>query len=245
MRYFWVRLLQPLSTLHKNTTKSRLIATKASLSFAILKKNFDCAWLRLHILPSLHLRSTCERRLRLHLHRMSEPGFKVGLKEMCYTSPLFPRLTIHLLSPSDITGWILTRSSVTCVDDTNVQALDCLATAYQRSYNLGYHSKEYCRLVTAHTSAQRKRYKDTIKKALKACSIVLKHRTATAEMPDGALPSTKKLNLEPIWNLESTNENSESSTWNLEPTSWNPKSNTVLEHLVWGKLHVNNTGATP
>lgn len=54
------------------------------------------------------------------------------------------------------------------------------------------HSKEYCRLVTAHTSAPRKRYKDTIKKALKTCSIVLKHRTATAEMPGGALPSTKK-----------------------------------------------------
>ena len=69
---------------------------------------------------------------------MCEPGFKVGLKEMCYTSPLFLRLTIHLVSPSDITSWILTRPSVTCVDDTNVQALDCLATAYQRSYNLGY-----------------------------------------------------------------------------------------------------------
>ena len=140
MRY--VLILQPLSTLYKNTTKSRLIATKASLSSAILEKNFDCAWLRLHILPSLHLRSTCERRLRLHLrlhlHRICEPGFKVSLKEMCYTSPLFPRLTIHLVSPSDITGWILTRSSVTCVDDTNVQALNCLATAYQRSYNLGY-----------------------------------------------------------------------------------------------------------
>ena len=51
MRYFWLRLLRPLSTLYTNTTK-------ASLSSAFLEKHFDCAWLRLRILPSLHARST-------------------------------------------------------------------------------------------------------------------------------------------------------------------------------------------
>ena len=51
MRYFWLRLLRPLSTLYTNTTK-------ASLSSAFLEKHFNCAWLRLRILPSLHARST-------------------------------------------------------------------------------------------------------------------------------------------------------------------------------------------
>ena len=101
------------------------------------------------------------------------------------------------------------------------------------------HSKEYCRLVTAHTSAPRKRYKDTIKKALKACSIVLKHRTATAEMPGGALPSTKKLNLEPIWNLESTNKNPVREIWNLHHGIQNPI-------LSWNTLYeANYTSTTP
>ena len=209
MRYFWVRLLRPLSILYSNTTKSRLIATKASLSSAILeKRNFDCAWLRLRILPSLHLRSTCERRLRLHLllhlRRMCEPGFKVGLMEMCYTSPLFPRLTIHLVSPSDIPNWILTRILLPVWTTLSCRSLIAWPPPTKDHTSP---LDEYCRLVTAHT-APRRRYKDTIKKALSACSIVPKHWTPTAAYRNAwwrltTHQKTESATLEPFWNLES------------------------------------------
>lgn len=197
----------------------------------------DCAP---RILPSLHLRSTCERRLRLHLRlhlrRMCEPSFKVSLKEMCYTSPLFPRLTIHLVSPSDIPSRILTRSSVTSVDDTNVQVLDCLATAYQRSYNLRNSPlEEYCPLVTAHT-APRRRYKDTIKKALNACSIVPKHWTATAAYKNA-------------WRRLTTHQKTESGIHqqriqNPVPEIWNLPRGIQNPILSWNTLHEANYSST-
>ena len=168
--------------------------TKASLSSAILeKRNFDSAWLRLRILASLHLRSTCERRLRLHLHlrRICEPGFKVGLKEMCYTSPLFPRLTIHL----DIPSWILTRILLPVWTTLSCRSLIAWPLP---SKDHTSPLEEYCRLVIAHTSAPRRRYKVTIKKHSMPAALfpsIWLQRLPT-EMPGGALPPTKKLNLE-------------------------------------------------
>lgn len=106
------------------------------------------------------------------------------------------------------------------------------------------HSKEYCRLVTAHTSAPRKRYKDTIKKALKACSIVLKHRTATAEMPDALMalyhpPKNWIWNPFGIWNPPTRIQNPVREIWNLHHGIQNPI-------LSWNTLYeANYTSTTP
>lgn len=171
----------------------------------------------------------------LHLRRMCEPGFKVGLKEMCYTSPLFPRLTIHLVSPSDIPSWILTRILLPVWTTLSCRSLIAwpLPTKDHTSP-----LEEYCRLVMAHTSAPRRRYKVRIKKYSMPAALFPAFDCYGCLQKCLAAPYHPPENW--IWNPRT--KNSESSTWNLEPTSWNPKSSTVLEYLAWGKLHVNNTG---
>ena len=154
---------------------------------------------------------------------------------MCYTSPLFPRLTIHLVSPSDIPSWILTRILLPVWTTLSCRSLIAwpLPTKDHTSP-----LEEYCRLVMAHTSAPRRRYKVRIKKYSMPAALFPAFDCYGCLQKCLAAPYHPPENW--IWNPRT--KNSESSTWNLEPTSWNPKSSTVLEYLAWGKLHVNNTG---
>jgi len=107
------------------------------------------------------------------------------------------------------------------------------------------HSKEYCRLVTAHTSAPRKRYKDTIKKALKACSIALKHRTATAAYRNAWRRFTIHQKTESGTHLESGIHHREFRIQYVKSGTYIMESKIIycLGIPCMGKLHVNNTGA--
>ena len=127
------------------------------------------------------------------------------------------------------------QNTVTRVDDTIVQVLDCLAIAYQRSYlaTRGVLSNGHRTHISSKETLQ-----SYDKEALNACSIVPKHLTATAAYRNAWRRLTTHQKTESGIH-EQRIQNPVREIWNLHHGIQNPI-------LFWNTLHeANYTSTTP